>query len=543
MLTADWVQAWKDEERALHVQAAHAYEELYHLYLRGNVDEAGFKRRRAFYGVGSRLSPGRVLIRLKVPLGRVSSEQLRIAGELAERFTLRHAFHLTPRQNLHFYDVPLEDSPAMLSAAADAGFGVAGAGGKAPANVTLPAGSGLLAGEAFDATYAAAMVERRFDADEALRALPGPFKVGFWRGLHDEESDAGNDLTIIPVRRLVGTRLRRGFRLLLGGGLGPRARVEALWKSFVAPEELYAHVRAVALHFKLRCHAPKPFNRLRHLLAEEGWPTFQEEVAVLTEQQPHDRAAIFHHRLPYAPKSGSDEGLPEWLHGFALPLGEKGSYLVKGQPLGGMISGSVALALAELAERYGHQELRFTTRQQVWLPWVQEPNLLAAYQELQRLDLAGAFLGTFSACPGLGICNNASVETLDLGRRALDTLKEGLGHQVGRATSGLKLGASACPNGCGRHKASDLGFEGFLRQDDDKTKHAWVKVYGRPPSSPDLAEALGSVPVEKLPALLLALVEDFQNSDAADLASFLRRPEGFVSLQRAVNGVGRQDAA
>jgi sulfite reductase beta subunit-like hemoprotein len=159
------------------------------------------------------------------------------------------------------------------------------------------------------------------------------------------------------------------------------------------------------------------------------------------------------------------------------------------------------------------------------------------------MGLAGAFLGTFSACPGLGVCGNASIETLGLGRDALGAFKDGLGTQVGRATAGLKLGASACPNGCGHHKASDLGFEGYVHPDEGKGKSAWVKIYGRPPGSPDLAEALGSLPVERLPALLLALVEDYQNSGAPDLASFLRQPEGFIALQKAVDGVGRQDAA
>jgi sulfite reductase (ferredoxin) len=542
VIHTDWVQTWKADERALHLQAAQAYEELYHLYLRGQLDEAGFKRRRAYYGVGSRQSPGRVQVRLKALLGRLSVAQLRSAADLAGRYTPRRAFHLTPRQNLNYYDVPLEDSPAFLRAAAEVGFGVAGAGGRAPANVTLPAGTGLLPGEAFDATYAAAMLQRRFDRDEALRSLPGTFKVGFWRSLHDDESDSGNDLTVIPVRRLVGTRLRRGFRLLLGGGLGPRARVEALWKGFVAPQDLYAQVRSVALHFKVRSHGPKPFNRLRHLLAEEGWPAFQHEVSLLAEQQPHDRAALFFHRLPYGKAGASADGLPEWLHGFALPLADAGSYLVKGQPLAGMVSAVTAQGLAELVERYGRDELRITTRQQVWLPWVQEPNLLAAYQELQRLDLAGPFLGTFSACPGLGVCHNAAVGTPGLAREALNALKEGLGSQMSRATAGLQLGASACPNGCGRHRDSDIGFEGFNRPDGHQGKQAWVKVYGRPPGSPDLAEALGSVPVERLPALLLALVEDYQNSDATDLASYLRLPEGFASLQKAVRGLGKDSA-
>lgn len=543
MPATDWVQAWKDEARALHVQAARAYEDLYHLHLRGVLDDVGYKRRRAYYGVGSRPSPGRVQVRLKVALGRISTQQLRLAAELAERFTPRRAFHLTPRQNLNFYDVPLEDSPAFLRAAAEAGFGVAGAGGKAPAAVTLPAGAGLLPGEAFDPSFAAALLQRRMEADESLRNLPGPFKVGFWRGLHDEESDSGNDMTLIPVRRLVDGRLRRGFRLLLGGGLGPRAQVEALWKSFVAPEDLYAHVRAVALHLKVRGRGARPAQRLRHLLAEEGWPAFQEEVALLVEQQPSDRAALFFHRLPYPAGAPADESMPEWLHGFAVPLAAKGSYLVKGQPLGGMIDVATAVGMADLADRYGHQEWRFTTRQQVWLPGVQEPNLLAAYQELQRLGLAGAFLGSFSACPGQDLCGNAALETLDLGRQALATLKQGLGNQVGRATAGLRLGASACPNGCGRHKASDLGFEGFQRLEPDQAKHAWVKVYGRRPGQPELAEVLGSLPLEKLPALLLALVDAFQNSSAPDLASYLRLPEGFTALLRAMEGLQRRDAA
>jgi sulfite reductase (ferredoxin) len=541
MLSSAWFTDWKEAQTNHYRQAAREYEDLYRLFMHGDLDEQLFRKRRAHFGAGPRPVAGRVLLRLTIPLGRLSPRQLRAAADLAERFTPGRHFHLTPRQNLHFYDVPLEDSPAFLHAAADAGFGLAPAAGDGPCNVVLPAGCGTLPGEAFDPSFAAALLQQRLAKDPALRDLPGPFKVGFWRSLYDEESEPGNDLSVVPARRRVGTRQVRGFRLLLAGGLGPNPRVEALWKSFVAPEELYAHVRAVALHFKERCQDSRPGLRLRDLLLAEGWPAFQEDLAQRVAEQAPDRKALFFHRLPLGLPQAATAALPSWLHGFAVPMPEPGTFLVKGQPLGGMLDVATALDLAGLIERYGQGELRVTPRQQLWIPGIGEPNLLAAFQELQRLGLAGSFLGSFCACPGSGLCPRAGLDTLALGQQVLDALKDGLGSELGRATAGLRLGASACGNGCGRHRSADLGFEACVVERQGR-RETQVRVYARTPQRPELAALIGTVRPEQVPQLVRSLVEGYKGSDAPDLAGFLRLPEGYEGLRRAMAAVGARDS-
>ena len=533
MFTAAWFTQWNEEHAASQRQAARDYERLYGLFLHGDVDEQDFRRRRTEFGAATRPVAGRVLLRLAIPLGRLSPHQLRVAADLAERFTPGKHFHVTPRQNLNFYDVPLEDSPAFLHAAANAGLGLAPAAGNGPCNVVVPAGCGLRPGEAFDPSFAAALLQRRLGGDPELRGLPGPFKVGFWRSLYDDESEPGNDLTAVPVRRTVGTRQLRGFRLLLGGGLGPNPKVEALWKSFVEPEELYAHVRAVALHFKQGCQDSRPGLRLRDLLRAEGWPRFQEDLAQRLDEQAKDRKGLFFHRLPLGPPLGSSGALPAWLHGFAVPMPAQGYFLVKGQPLGGMLQAAAAQDLASLIERYGQGELRVTPRQQLWIPGIGEPNLLAAYQELQRLGLAGSFLGSFCACPGSGLCPRGGLDTMALGRQVLESLKKGLGADLGRATAGLRLGASACGNGCGRHRSADLGLEACLVERQGRTD-AQVRVFAPRPGGQGLSEAVGALPMRDLDKLFTPLLEAYGASGAPDLASFLRTVAGFEALREAM---------
>ncbi|HXB98083.1 MAG TPA: hypothetical protein VNZ54_08525, partial [bacterium] len=370
-------------------------------------------------------------------------------------------------------------------------------------------------------------------SDAALRDLPGPFKVGFWRNLYDEESEPGNDLTVVPARRRVGTRQVRGFRLMLGGGLGPNPRVEALWKAFVEPELLHAHVRAVALHFKEGCQDSRPGLRLRDLLLAEGWPAFQEDVAHRVAQEAPDRRALFFHQLPLGQAAAVGATLPSWLHGFAVPLPRPGLFLVKGQPWGGMVGAGTAEGLANLVERYGQGELRVTARQQLWIPGIGEPNLLAAFQELQRLGLAGSFLGSVCACPGSRLCPRAGLDTVTLGQKVLDVLKDGLGSELGRATAGLRLGVSACANGCGRHRSADLGLEASVVERQGR-RETQVQVYARRPSSPSLSEAVGHVPLDRLDRFFSPLLHTYKTSGAPDLASFLRTPLGFEALQAAI---------
>lgn len=331
MSSALWTGPLAEEQRRLHLRAAAEYEDLYRLYLKGRLDELEFRARRNDYGVQGLASPGRMLLRLKTPLGRLSAQHLRLIADLARRYTPRQSVRISPRQNLHYYGVALEDTPGFLREAAEGGFGVVGVGGRHPCNLTLPAGAGLGPEEAFDPSWVAALMRLRLEEDADLRGLPGPLKMGFWRSLHDEESLPGNDLTVVPVRRLVGTRLRRGFRLLLGA---------SLWKSFVLPQDLYAHLRAVILHFKAAGG-----SRLSGLLLREGWPQFQRAVESLLELQPRDRTALFFHHLPL---SVAPPGVL-----LKLRLGK------------GRLSAPQAEALAAAVQ--GGQ-LRLSPRQELWLP-------------------------------------------------------------------------------------------------------------------------------------------------------------------------------
>src|ERR1035437_7852842 len=107
MQPSGWMDPWAQEQRRMQTRAAAEYEELYHLYLKGCLDESHFRKRRGFYGVHTRADAGGVMVRAMVPLGRLTCVQLRAAADLAERFTPHRHFHLTPRQNLQYYDVPL----------------------------------------------------------------------------------------------------------------------------------------------------------------------------------------------------------------------------------------------------------------------------------------------------------------------------------------------------------------------------------------------------------------------------------------------------
>lgn len=512
--------ALTDEQHRLHLRAAQDYEALYRLFIKGSLSEAEFRQRRQFFGVHSRSSPGRVMVRLKPPMGRLGGGHWRCAADLARRYCPSASLHVTTGQCLQFYDVPLEDSPGFLRTAAEGGFGVAAAGGRTVRPLTLPAGTGLGPEEAFDPTWVAALFQLRLDADEALRGLPGSLRIGFWRSLHDEESEPGNDVSILPVRRQVGTRLRRGFRLLLGGGLGTDPSVEVLWKAFVPPEDLYATLRALILHFKGQGGREKPHPRLRHLLHREGWPAFQSAIEQLLLVQPRDRAATFFHHL----------GLPK--------AEEPAAAVLRGNCLAGCLDAAQCEGLADLAQRYGDGLLRLSTRQQIWLGGVPPKRAREAWEGLCALGLAGPFEGTFSACPSGKACGHAQVETRQVYRLVLSGLREALGEQEGAATAGLKLGVSGCKDGCGHHRSADLGFEGLEPQAHDARPR--LKVYGRPAGDPrGLASEAGTLAVASLPELLKGLVADFRASAAPDLASFLRQLQGWQSLQRHLGALGQ----
>jgi sulfite reductase beta subunit-like hemoprotein len=404
-------------------------------FLAGAIDEERFRSYRVRRGIYGQRQAGLQMVRIRIPGGRVTAERLLAIAEAAERFG--HGYgHITTRQDVQLYYVPLERVADAMELLARAGLTPREAGGNAVRNVTACPLAGRCPGQAFDVRPFCDAVTRRYLGSEATARLPRKFKIAFSCSRRDCGLGDINDLSAAAVLR-DGTR---GFRLRVGGGLGPSPQAAQTLYQFVPASDLGGVFDAVLRVFDTFTNrADRHRLRLKFLIRERGIEWFREKVA--------DTCAA----------AGTDGWrVPAAAH---LPAGEQ-VWVTAPQ---GNLSADQFRLLASLAEEYGDATLCFTLNQNVLVNGV-SPKQTAELR--QRLAAAGFLtegageLADVVTCPGATTCNVGLTRSMDLGAelaRVLSTERDLLARQI-------TIRVSGCPDACGHHHIGNIGLFGSARK-------------------------------------------------------------------------------
>ena len=249
-------------------------------YLEGNRDEVKFIGFRLKQGVYGQRQPARQMIRVKLPFGAVTSDQLDAFGEVAERFVPLKKGHVTTRQNIQYHHVPLPLATKALKVLAKTGLSTREACGNTVRNVTGDPWGGICEDEVFDVTpYAGAFV-RYFVRNPLTQLLPRKFKVAFTGSESDRSITGIHDLGFIAQERGSNGKMEQGFRMLTGGGLSIMAREAFVLYDFV-PLDRYLLVSEAVLRIfersdELRRNRAKA--RIKFLVHKVGINEFRRLV-------------------------------------------------------------------------------------------------------------------------------------------------------------------------------------------------------------------------------------------------------------------------
>ena len=422
------------------------------------------------------------MLRVAIPYGTLNSAQMRMLAYLAQRWDRGYG-HFTTRQNIQFNWPALEDIPDMLDALATVGMHAIQTSGNTIRNITADHFAGASADEIADPRPVAELIRQWSTDHPEFQFLPRKFKIAITGSPTDRAVTRAHDIGL----RMVLENGQPGFEVVVGGGLGRTPVVGKVLRPFLPQADLLPYLEAiVAVYNHLGRRDNKYKARIKITVNETGLDTIRSMVeAEYALRRPHfsgtdqqvlaDISAQFAPpqlaRKSSAPFAAAYQGNPvfrAWADTNLHPHRDADHAIVTislkahGQTPGDATAQQMR-AIADLAQRFGYDELRISHEQNVILPHVHRADLPALHAELRAHGLATANIGLLSdiiACPGMDYCALATARSIPVAQDiALHFQQLGLEQEIGA----LKIKISGCINACGHHHVGHIGILGLDR--------------------------------------------------------------------------------
>ncbi|WP_273412370.1 nitrite/sulfite reductase [Corynebacterium appendicis] len=399
------------------------------------------------------------MMRIRFDGGICSTAQARAVGEISRDYA-RSTVDLTDRQNIQLHWVRIEDVPSIWEKLEDNGLNTWDACGDVPRVVLGSPVAGIAKDEIVDATPAIREIQKIVTDDE-FQNLPRKFKTAISGNARQDVVHEINDLAFIGVEH---PELGPGFECYVGGGLSTNPMLAQSLGAFVTLEqvpEVWANVVRIFRDYgyrRLRNRA-----RLKFLVAQWGVEKFRQ---VLEDE-------YLGYKLPDGPHAPSN--LVDRDH-IGVHEQKDGNVYIGVKPTLGHMSGEQLIALADLAERYGVTDLRFTPFKEVLLLGVEQGDVDKLQSDLEEMGLyskPSEFRRGLLSCTGLEYCKLAHVTTKSRAIELADELEE----RFGDLDSPITISLNGCPNACARHQVSDIGLKGQMVDNGNGEKVEGFQVH------------------------------------------------------------------
>ncbi|NOY92174.1 MAG: nitrite/sulfite reductase [Deltaproteobacteria bacterium] len=501
-------------------------------------------------------APG--MMRVKIPFGAVTPEQLELLAELAEEYS-DGILHVTTRQDIQLHFVQLEDTPDLMRRLGAVGITTREACGNAVRNVSACPFAGTCHTESFDVTPHAQALADFLLGHPDTQDFGRKFKASF-SGCADEPCGLTrfHDLGLVARQEMVAGEPRRGFLVFVGGGLGAVPVQAKVLTEFCPEEELLPTAQALCRVFaqhgerESRARARLKFlvqkigiERLRELVEEERAtllddPRWTAHLPVIpAEAEPKTGGA------PLA--AASSPSLAAWQQTNLRAQAQEGYQVASvALPLGDFTA-EQARGLADLGRRFSHEPLRFTVEQNVALRWVSGADAPALHAGLEALGLADDGVDGLldpTSCPGTDTCKLGISSSRGLARELRRSLRV-IADELDPAVKRLRIKASGCFNSCGQHHVADLGFLGVSRSvGGRRVPHFNLVLGGRyRDNGGAYGVVVGAVPARNVPEAVQLITRKYadERQDDESLEAFVARV-GKASIRKLLAPISRPPA-
>ncbi len=506
----------------------------------GLVDDKVFTEFRLRHGVYGQRQDRVQMQRIKIPMGMVSADQLIALADIAEEYAVG-VLHVTTRQDFQCHYIDIGDTPNLMRRLAAVGITTKEACGNVVRNVTACPRSGVCADETFDITpYAQAMAYfllRHPDAQNFGRK----FKISY-SGCENHACGLGRMHDIGAIARIENGV--KGFKVLIGGGLGSLPHQAKLYSEFLPAEEMLPLAQAVSRVFaKLGEKKNRAKARMKFLIAKLGLDEFKRLVEKERGKLPADprwdlELAAAMAGLRDEPLKGpselalpanASEAMRRWLNVNVRPQKHKGySTAAVLLPLGDITSEQTR-RLAEFSRCFIKDTIRTTVDQNFLLRWVSNADLPALYAGLQEIGLSEAGAGSLKdvvACPGTDSCKLGITSSRGLAAHLHNRFSNSSSSNGSSANdlniiadrSDLSVKISGCFNSCGQHHIADIGFFGSVQRKQNHTAPVFQITVGG--SMQNNAEsyglAVGKIPSQNVAKAIVKLSEFYSREKQRD---------------------------
>ena len=481
------------------------------------IEEEKFRSLRLARGVYGQRQQGVQMIRIKLPLGRFTAKQLIRMAAVSDEYASSN-LHITTRQDIQLHYVPLDRTPELWTELEKDQITLREACGNTVRNVTASVYAGVDPDEAFDVTpYAYAFYEY-FLRNPICQDMGRKFKAAFSSAASDQALTFIHDLGFIPVIK----KGKRGFRVMLGGGIGSQPVEANEVFSFLEADRMIPFSEAVIRVFDRHGERNKRNKaRLKFLVKEIGLTTFlewvaEEENSLLQKTYP---IAVYERDLKEPLYSGEEtikldtKEFNLWKKTNLFKQKQAGYFSV-GLPIEvGDISSSKARELAKVMLEFTRDDNRFSLGQSILLRDVEEGHLAALYNSLKEINLhRSGFhkLNDIVACPGTDTCNLGIASSMGLAKVLQQLIETEFHSLIEKYDLNIKI--SGCMNACGQHTLAHIGFQGMTVKANENIAPATQILLGGGVlgnGTGRFADKVLKVPAKRTPEVLRWILNDY----------------------------------
>ena len=508
-----------------------------------------FKPFRLQYGIYGQRQPDVQMIRIKIPFGGITANQLRQVAELTDTYATGVG-HVTTRQDIQLHFVPLSHVGTVMRKLAEVDLTTREACANTVRNVTACALAGVCPGEVFDVTPYAKTVAYHLLRNPLNQSLPRKFKIAF--------SGCKQDCALTPIHDvgLLATRNDEGmvgFKMVVGGGLGSTPRLAKTLREFVPMEELIPSIEAVLKVFdNLGNRKNRSKARMKFVLDKLGFEEFSKrwketydtmvqsgatKLGFIPGVYPDDPPLIMPAKSgngSAAQGNGSSNGnissLPDafnaWRKSNVIAQRQPGFNAAAIRLRSGDLTTEQMFVLADLAERYANGNLRTTINQNMMVRWIPDSQLPLFYDELVTHGLGdpGAEgVEDIVACPGTDTCGLGITSSKGLARALAEVFPAG---KTPDDLKGVDVKISGCHNSCAQHHIATIGLHGVGKRVGDHVAPVYeLHLGGQVNGIAKIAQLIVKVPAKNVPAAVQHLLDLYRRSrnEGESLPAFIAR--------------------
>ncbi|NEU09848.1 HEPN domain-containing protein [Flavihumibacter sp. R14] len=500
------------------------------LYREGKIHDDKFRSLRLARGIYGQRQPGVQMIRIKLPFGKVTFKQLLRIADISDEYASSN-LHLTTRQDIQIHYVSLDRTPELWAKLEQDDVTIREACGNTVRNVTASPTAGIDPDEPFDVSPYAQATFEYFLRNPICQEMGRKFKIAFSSSERDTAFTFIHDLGFIPKVRIENGVETRGFKVLLGGGLGAQPYIAHVVYEFLHEDELIPYIETALRVFDRHGERNNRNKaRFKFLIQKIG---LEEVLRLIDEERTANKSKLYKVNrdtiaVPEIPEPVAG-AVPEitdplaferWLTTNVFEQKQAGFYGVYVKVTTGDISTEIARKFVDVIKELVADEIRITQNQGLLLKFVRRESLVSLYAGLASLGLADAgfdSVADVTTCPGTDTCNLGISNSTELSRVLENVIYEEYEDLI--YNSDIKIKISGCMNSCGQHGLAHIGFHGSSLKANGKVVPAVQVLLGGGvvgDGAGRAAEKIIKVPSKRATIVLRIVLNDYYDNSIPD---------------------------